>query len=107
MSPIDYKEQKLGINEARKQITKIINQNPENIRFSKHALKELKADGLTTVDALNILKSSNAKINQDGEFEKGSFRYRLETSNLMIVVGFWCDGTGINIITAWDKKKGK
>lgn len=107
MSPIDYKEQRLSRNEARKQIAKVVAHSPQNVRFSRHALDELRADELTPTDALNVLKSPDAKINMEGEFEKGSYRYRLETSNLMAVVGFWCDGTGINVITAWDKKKGR
>jgi hypothetical protein len=106
MSPADYKEQKLSRNEARKQISKIMNQHPENVRFSRHAIKELKNDDLTPTDALNVLKSPDAKINQEGEWENGNYRYRLETSHLMVVVGFWNDGTGLNVVTAWDKRKG-
>lgn len=75
------------------------------VRFSRHALCELEKDGLTTVDALNILKSPDSKIHQDGEFENGSFRYRIETANIVVVVGFTVDGTGINVVTAWDKRK--
>lgn len=106
MSPDDYKEDRLNKNEARKQIAKIVSQHPENIRFSRHAFKELQNDNLTPTDALNVLKSPDAKILQDGEFENGSYRYRLETSHLMVVVGFWNDGTGLNVVTAWDKRKG-
>lgn len=52
MSPLDYKEQRLSRNEARKQISKIVSDNPGNIRFSKHAVEELENDDLTTADAL-------------------------------------------------------
>ena len=107
MSPVDFKVQKLNRQEARKLISKIVNQHPENIRFSSHAIRELLVDELMTTDALNVLKSSDAKIHQDGEFENGSFRYRVETTNLLIVVAFTIDGSGINVVTAWDKRKGK
>ncbi len=107
MSPNDYKDQRLSRNEARKQITKIMGQSPQNVRFSRHATTELENDGLTIMDAINVLKSSASKIVQDGEWENGNFRYRLETSNLLIVVGFWNDGSGLNVVTAWDKRKGR
>ncbi len=106
MSPTDYKEQRLSRTEAKKHISKIMSQHPGNVRFSRHAIQELKNDDLTTTDALNVLKSHDAKINQDGEWENGNYRYRLETSNLTVVVGFWNDGTGLNLVTAWDKRKG-
>jgi hypothetical protein len=107
MSPDDYREERLSRNEARKQITKILSQHPENIRFSRHALVELKNDDLTLTDALNLLKSPASKIHLEGEWENGNYRYRLETLNILVVVGFWQDGTGLNVITAWDKRKGR
>ena len=105
MSPSDFKAQRLSKNEARKQVTKIISKHPANIYFSSHALEELDNDDLTTADALNVLKSPNSKIHKDGEFKNGSYRYRLETNNLMIVIAFQEAGDGISIITAWDKRK--
>ncbi len=107
MSPINYKEQRLTQNEARKLIAKIVHASDDKIRFSNHSIIELRNDGLTSVDALNVLKSTDSKIYQEGEWINGSYRYRLETKNLVIVIGFWDDGSGINIITAWDKRKGK
>src|SRR4051794_26566325 len=104
MSPIDYKASRLNRNEAKKQVAKVISQHPSNIFFSGHALRELRNDDLTTADALNVLKSPDSKILLDGEFEKGSYRYRLETRNIMIVIAFQEDGKGISIVTAWDKR---
>lgn len=80
--------------------------HPENVRFSRHAIIELANDDLTPTDALNVFKSPDAKIHQEGEWESGNYRYRLETSHLLIVVGFWNDGTGLSVVTAWDKRKG-
>jgi hypothetical protein len=74
MSPSDYKEQRLSRNEARKQISKVMSLHVENVRFSRHALKELENDNLTPTDALNVLKSLDAKIIQDGELENGNYR---------------------------------
>lgn len=105
MSPLDYKTSRLNRNEARKQVTKVMKEHPGNLYFSNHALKELEKDDLTTLDALNILKSSDSKILKDGELEKGSYRYRIETTNIMVVIAFREDGKGISVITAWDKRK--
>jgi hypothetical protein len=107
MSPHDYRSGKLGKNEARKLISKIVVQHPENIRFSGHAIKELAADDLTVTDALNVLKSPDGRIHQDGELESGSYRYRMETANLVVVVAFSVDGASLNVVTAWDKRKGR
>jgi len=82
-----------------------MNQHPEKVFFSRHALEELKNDGLTTLDAINILKSPGARIYTEGEFEKGSYRYRLETTNMMVVVAFLELGDGMVIVTAWDKRR--
>jgi len=105
MSTFDYKTRRLDRNEARKLIIKIMNQHPEKVFFSRHALEELKNDGLTTLDAINILKSPGARIYTEGEFEKGSYRYRLETTNMMVVVAFLELGDGMVIVTAWDKRR--
>ena len=105
MSIFDHKTKRLDRNEARKLITKIINQHPERVFFSRHALEELKKDGLTTLDALNVIKSPGARIYTEGEFEKFSYRYRLETANMMVVVTFLELGDGMIVVTAWDKRK--
>lgn len=106
MSPNNYKLERVLKNEARKQIAKIIKTHPDHLIFSGHALRELQNDLLTTADAFNVLQSPHARIHSEGEFEHGSYRYRLKTTHLVVVVSFWNDGDGINIITAWDKRKG-
>jgi hypothetical protein len=107
MSPIDYKSCRLNRNEARKQIAKIVQSSPGQVRFSSHSLRELLNDDLTTVDAWNVLKSPDAKVLMEGEFQNGSFRYRLETNNILVVVAFQEDGKGLSIVTAWRKKGGR
>lgn len=107
MSNIDFKSKKTDKVKARKLVVEIATKHPKNVMFSNHALEKLKKDNLTLADAWNVLKGT-AKIHQEGEFERGSYRYRLETNFLMLVVAFWPDGKGLNVITGWDKrKKGK
>ena len=79
-----------------KLITKIMSQHLGKVFFSRHALEELKKDGLTTLDAINVLKSPGARIYTEGELERGSYRYRLETTHIMIVVSFleWARNRG-------------
>lgn len=105
MSPIDFKSTKLSRNEARKLVSKIMTLYSGNIYFSRHAMQELSYDDLSTVDTLNLLKSSDSRIHDEGELINGSFRYRLETSNILLVVAFQEDGKGLTVITAWDKRK--
>jgi hypothetical protein len=105
MSPIDFKSKRTDIRKARKLVAEIVSSYPENVHFSAHSLIELKKDGLTTVDAWNVLKSTDAKILKDGEFVSGSYRYRLETNFILLVIAFWPNGKGLNVVTAWDKRK--
>ena len=65
MSPLDFRLNPLSRNEARKLISKIMSGYPEYVRFSNHAIRELANDGLVTTDALNVLKSPDAKMEQD------------------------------------------
>lgn len=85
-------------------MSEIVRRFPENVQFSRHALQELENDDLTTVDAWNVLKGTS-RINKEGELVNGSYRYRLETNFIMLVIAFWPDGKGLNVVTAWDKRK--
>jgi hypothetical protein len=103
-SHIDYKSHRLQKEEARKRIAKAINGSACEVLFSKHAEEELIKDGLTVVDAINILSSPDAKILSDGELEKGTYRYRLETNKICLVVAFGSNEE-IIVVTAWRKKR--
>ena len=99
---VDLRIHRLDRNQARKLIAEIVAQHPENVRFSKHALEEMKKDNLTTGDILNVMKSSSAKIVAEPELENGSYRYRLRTSNIGVVLAFVSKTTCV-IVTAWRK----
>lgn len=104
MSTKDYRAKRLDKNQARKLVTGIIRRYPFNIRFSRHALDELEKDNLTTSDILNVMKSPDAKIFNEAEFEKGSYRYRLETNRLTVVIAF-DSSTSFVVVTAWRKNR--
>lgn len=102
---IDYKTTKLDKTQARKMISEIVAKHPDQVMFSRHSLTEMDNDDLTTVDAWNVLKSSDARIIIEGELEKGSYRYRLETSFIMVVIAFRSDGKSLTVVTVWDKRR--
>ena len=50
-----------------------------------HARKETDKDGLTDVDAVNVLRGG---VVRDREFDNGSWRHRVETQRMVFVVAF-------------------
>ena len=65
--------------------------------YSKHAKEELLADRLTTVDCENVLRGG---VVRPGEFENGSWRYRVETDRITVVVAFRSEHELV-VVTAW------
>lgn len=71
------------------------------VSWSKHAFDEMAADNLTTVDVVNVLR---AGVVQPGEFENGSWRYRVSTQRITVVVAFRSE-THLVVVTAWRHKR--
>lgn len=67
------------------------------LSFSKHAYEEMAKDDLTEVDVRNTLRAGAAR---PGEFEHGSWRYRVETSRLVAVIAFRSETHAV-VVTAW------
>ena len=70
------------------------------VRFSGHALAEMKKDSLTTIDCVNVLRGG---VVEPAEFENGSWRYRVRTSMMYVVVAFRSE-EALVVITAWRVK---
>lgn len=69
--------------------------------FSRHARREMDADGMTEQDAINVLRAG--RIHEPAEFEGASWRYRCHTVRFCVVVAF--DGaTRSIVVTAWRKQ---
>lgn len=85
-------------NEARKRIQAIFREG--DVVFSGHAERELANDDLTTIDARNVLRAG--KILEQPEFINGSWRYRLHTEKMVVVVAFLSEAR-LKIVTAWRK----
>jgi hypothetical protein len=67
------------------------------VTFSRHALDELRKDDLTTVDAVNALRGG---VVAPGELERGTWRYRVRTARLVVVVAFRSE-TELVVVTGW------
>jgi Domain of unknown function (DUF4258) len=80
---------------AKQLIRKIIDSGTVN--FSSHALEEMKKDNLTTVDCINVLR---AGVVEPPELEKGTWRYRVRTNRIYVVIAFRSE-TQLVVVTTW------
>ena len=67
------------------------------VSFRSHALEELRKDGMTAVDATNVLRGG---VVDPGEWENGTWRYRVRTAKMTLVVAFRSE-TRLVVVTAW------
>jgi uncharacterized protein DUF4258 len=67
------------------------------LTYSGHAKKELAKDKLTTQDVVNVLR---AGVVEPSEFERGSWRHRVKTNTMCVVVVLVSEQEAV-IVTAW------
>ena len=89
-------------NEAKKLIQEIFRKPDRVITLTRHAEEELAKDELTTVDAEKALLTG--RILDEPELVNGTWRYRVHTERMVVVVAFVSESK-LKIITAWRKKK--
>ena len=65
--------------------------------YSKHAKEEMLDDDLTTVDCENVLRGG---VVRPGEYEHGTWRYRVETNKVTVVIAFRSKQELV-VVTAW------
>lgn len=99
MTDIDVTS-RLEKRQARKLLSLLLLSRPNFVSFTKHCRHEMKNDHLTSVDVLNVLKAGS--IFFDAEFEHEAWRYRVETTNILVVIQFR-SACEIVCITAWRK----
>lgn len=99
MSRVDIMSS-LQPNAARKLLSRILKTG--TIFWSRHAEAEMQADKLTKNDALNVLRGGH--ITEPAEYEHGSWRYRVHTAKIYVVVAFASDSRAI-VVTAWRTKR--
>ena len=68
---------------------------------SPHALDEMAKDDLSMVDCVNVLRAGVVEV---PELERSSWRYRVRTPQIFVVVAFR-SMTEIVIVTAWRVKR--
>ena len=69
--------------------------------FSGHAFDEMAKDNLTTVDCTNVLRGGWV---EPPELEKGTWRYRVRTARICVVIAFRSE-TKLVVVTAWREKE--
>lgn len=67
------------------------------VAFSGHARDEMQNDELTTGDCINVLRGG---VVEPGRLERDSWRYRVKTSTICVVVTFRSE-TKLVVVTAW------
>ena len=93
-------DEPLSPSDAKRLLLAIIEHG--NVGFSNHALNEFNDEvpPLTAEDALNVLRGG---VVEPGEFVNDSYRYRVRTTRMYIVVAFRSETEAV-VITAWRKK---
>jgi len=69
---------------------------------SQHAADEMLADGLTLVDCVNVLGAG--AVTEPADFINGSWRYRVSTRRITVVVAFRSEQELV-IVTTWRNKQ--
>jgi hypothetical protein len=74
---------------------------PPSVALSGHAQKEMANDKLIAGDIINVLRGG---VVEPAEFEKGSWRYRVRTNKIVVVVCFRSE-IELGVVTCWRIKK--
>ena len=67
------------------------------VTFTKHCLEELANDGMTTVDATNVIRGG---AYSEAEWENGGWRHQAYTQRFTVVIEFDSE-TELIVVTAW------
>ncbi len=71
-----------------------------SVSFSRHARDEMKKDKLESTDATNVLRAGKV---EPGELDKGTWRYRICTPQIVVVISFR-SSSELRVVTAWRRK---
>ncbi|MEY4515560.1 MAG: hypothetical protein RLZZ450_7682 [Pseudomonadota bacterium] len=70
------------------------------VGFTKHAREEMAKDKLVEIDVVNVLRGG---VVEPGEWENGSWRYRVRTARMVAVIAFRSE-SALTVVTAWRLK---
>jgi hypothetical protein len=68
-----------------------------NVVLTSHAQQEMAKDNMTMLDVTNVLRGG---VVDPGEYENGSWRYRVRTGRMCVVVAFRSEAELV-VVTAW------
>lgn len=71
------------------------------LTYSGHAKTEMAKDKLTTQDVVNVLR---AGVVEPSELERGSWRHRVKTNTICVVVVLVSEGEAV-VVTAWRARR--
>lgn len=71
------------------------------VSFSRHARQEMAKDALTAVEVVQVLRSG---VVEAPEWEHGSWRYRVWTGRVTVVVVFR-NAHALVVVTAWRRSR--
>lgn len=89
---------RLDVRQSRKLLSWILRCG--QLSFSQHARDAMKDDDLTEPDVVNILRCG--MVSDQVDFERGSWRYRVETERMCATVVF-LSGSEVVVVTVWRK----
>lgn len=67
------------------------------VAFTQHARDEMKNDSLVDRDVTNVIRGGYC---ESVDFEKGTWRYRIRTQRIVVVVAFRSEAE-LRVVTAW------
>ena len=73
----------------------------DSLIFTKHAYDEMRNDNLADTDVVNVLRAG--RIYGPAEMVRGTWRYRVETPRIVVVIAFQ-SATELRVVTAWRLK---
>jgi hypothetical protein len=77
-----------------------VDENNAFVSLTRHARNEMRADGMDSPDVLNVLRAG--RVFEDGEYQNGSWRYRVHTEFFCVVVAFRGPNQLV-VVTVWRK----
>ena len=85
----------LDVQVARRLIGSILTKG--RVAFTRHAREEMAKDDLDAVDVTHVLRAGRVQF---PELEKGSWRYRVSTRQIFVVVAFRSQEELV-VVTVW------
>lgn len=104
MSIVDFRSTRTDNNKVVKLVREICDERIENVVISPHAEEQMRDRDLISPDIFNVLLSTSSRV-WGHDFEKGSYRYQYGTKAITVVIAFWSNGKGLNVVTAFRKKR--